>query len=41
MRRFAQLTTVEAALAWFDSALPAYGSLDVEDEPLIRASGPV
>ena len=41
MRGFAQRTTVEAALAWVDSALPTFGDLDSEEVSLLSAAGRV
>lgn len=41
MRGFARRSTVENALAWVDSALPAFSELGVEEVSLIRASNRV
>src|SRR5581483_1679653 len=41
MRGFASRSTVEAALAWIDSALPPLGDLPVEEVKLCDASGRV
>ena len=41
MRGFAQRTTVDDALAWVDSALPAFGDLDIEEVSLLSAAGRV
>jgi molybdopterin molybdotransferase len=41
MRGFVERTTVEAALAWVDSALPGFGDLDREEVSLLSAAGRV
>jgi molybdopterin molybdotransferase len=41
MRGFAQRTTVDAAIAWIDSSLPAFGELVIEDSSLLDAAGRV
>ncbi len=41
MRGFVQRTTVDAALAWVDSALPGFGDLHSEEVSLLSASGRV
>jgi molybdopterin molybdotransferase len=39
MRGFATRATVEAAVAWIDSVLPAFGDLPVEEVSLFEAAG--
>src|SRR6186997_80589 len=41
MRGFAQRTTVEAALAWLDSVLPALADLETEEVALVESAGRV
>jgi molybdopterin molybdotransferase len=41
MRGFAQRTTVDDALAWVDSTIPAFGDLDSEEVSLLSAAGRV